>query len=105
MHMKRTKLICKQQIQYFGFLLMVLMALSCQKKDAPPFVFGADISFVPQEEAGGRIYSDHGVEKDVLEILKDHEFNWIRLRLFVDPDAENGYSRGGQGFCGLERTI
>ena len=68
-------------------------------------VIGADISFVPQEEARGKKYSDNGVEKDVLEILKDHKFNWIRLRLFVDPDAENGYSRGGGGFCGLEKTL
>jgi arabinogalactan endo-1,4-beta-galactosidase len=41
----------------------------------------------------------------VVEILTDNKFNWIRLRLFVDPDAENGYSRGGGGFCGLEKTL
>lgn len=68
-------------------------------------VIGADISFVPQEESRGKKYSDNGVEKDVLEILKDNKFNWIRLRLFVDPNAENGYSRGGGGFCGLEKTL
>ncbi|MDO3695561.1 glycosyl hydrolase 53 family protein [Wenyingzhuangia sp. chi5] len=68
-------------------------------------VIGADISFVPQEESRGKKYSDKGVEKDVLEILKDNKFNYIRLRLFVDPDAEKGYSRGGQGFCGLEKTL
>ncbi len=66
-------------------------------------VIGADISFVPQEEARGRRYTDHGVEKDVLAILKDHKFNWIRLRLFVDPTAENGYSK--EGYCGLEHTL
>jgi len=68
-------------------------------------VIGADISFVPQEEARGKTYSENGVEKDVLEILKNNRFNWIRLRLFVDPDAENGYSRGGGGFCGLDKTV
>ncbi|MBN2167534.1 MAG: glycosyl hydrolase 53 family protein [Marinilabiliaceae bacterium] len=68
-------------------------------------VIGADISFVPQEEARGKKYIDNGVEKDVLEILNDHKFNWIRLRLFVDPNAENGYSRGGEGYCGLEKTL
>jgi arabinogalactan endo-1,4-beta-galactosidase len=66
-------------------------------------VIGADISFVPQEESRGKTYSDNGVEKDVLEILKDNKFNWIRLRLFVDPTAERGYSR--DGFCGLEKTL
>lgn len=68
-------------------------------------VIGADISFVPQEESRGKKYSDNGIEKDVFEILTDNKFNWIRLRLFVDPDAENGYSRGGGGFCGLEKTL
>lgn len=66
-------------------------------------IIGADISFVPQMEARGTTYSDNGVEKDVVEILKDNRFNFIRLRLFVDPTAENGYSREGYG--GLEKTL
>lgn len=83
-----------------------------QPKVAPPFkrtvniekpVIGADISFLPQMEARGARYSDNGVEMDVMKIMKDHRFNWIRLRLFVDPTAENGYSK--EGYCGLERTL
>lgn len=66
-------------------------------------MIGADISWVPQQEARGTKFYDKGVQKDVLEILKDHNFNWIRLRLFVDPTAENGYS--SEGYCGLEHTI
>lgn len=66
-------------------------------------LIGTDISFVPSQEDRGTVFSDEGVEKDVLEILSDHKFNWIRLRLFVDPTAENGYSR--QGYCGLEQTL
>lgn len=66
-------------------------------------LIGADISFVPFQEDRGTSFSDQGVEKDVLEILSDHKFNWIRLRLFVDPTAENGYSRRGD--CGLEKTL
>ncbi|WP_439487961.1 glycoside hydrolase family 53 protein [Algoriphagus sp.] len=66
-------------------------------------IIGADISFVPQMEARGTTYSDDGVEKDVVEILKDNRFNFIRLRLFVDPTAENGYSK--DGFGGLEKTL
>lgn len=64
---------------------------------------GADISWVQQQEDRGTVFSDQGVEKDVLEILKDNGFNWIRLRLFVDPAAENGYSP--EGYCGLEKTL
>ena len=35
-----------------------------------------------------------------LEILKDHGFNYIRLRLFVDPANDSGYSPK-KGFCDL----
>ncbi len=66
-------------------------------------IIGADISWVPQEEARGKKYYDNGVQKDVLEILSDYGFNWIRLRLFVDPTAENGYSK--EGYCGLDSTL
>ena len=66
-------------------------------------IIGADISFVPQMEARGITYSDNGTEKDVVEILKDNRFNFIRLRLFVDPTTENGYSK--DGFGGLEKTL
>lgn len=66
-------------------------------------VIGADISFVPQTEDRGVTFSDNGEEKEVVEILKDHKFNWIRLRLFVDPTAENGYSK--DGYCSLDSTL
>jgi len=71
------------------------------KFDEP--IIGADISWVPSQEDRGIAFSDNGVRKDVLEILKDHHFNWIRLRLFVDPTARNGYS--ADGYCGLDQTI
>ncbi|KAA6345818.1 Arabinogalactan Endo-beta-1 4-galactanase [termite gut metagenome] len=83
-----------------------------QSNVEPPFkrifdkdeqIIGADISWVPQQENNGLKFSDEGVEKDVLDILKDNKFNWIRLRLFVDPTAENGYSK--EGYCGLGQTF
>jgi beta-galactosidase len=64
---------------------------------------GADISFVPQREAMGVTFKEDGVEKDVVEILKDNGLNYIRLRIFVNPENEKGYSPG-RGFCGLEYT-
>ncbi len=66
-------------------------------------VVGADISWVQQQEDRGTVFSANGEQKDVLEILKDNGFNWIRLRLFTDPTAENGYSP--EGYCGLEKTL
>ena len=67
-------------------------------------VVGADISFLPQIEARERRFFDDGIEKDAIELLRDHGINAIRLRIFVDPDNEKGYSPV-QGFCGLEHTL
>ena len=74
-------------------------------------MIGADISFLPQiENGGGRFFrgrgtfSENGVEVDAIELLQRHGFNAIRLRIFVNPENENGYSPGA-GFCGLDSTL
>ncbi|MDQ6761988.1 MAG: glycosyl hydrolase 53 family protein, partial [Bacteroidota bacterium] len=67
-------------------------------------VLGADISFLPELEAKGIKFSDKGMEKDAIEILKDHGFNYIRLRLFVNPSNDSGYSPL-KGFCDLQHTL
>jgi arabinogalactan endo-1,4-beta-galactosidase len=66
-------------------------------------MLGADISFLPQLESRGIQFSDKGVQKDAIEILKDHGFNYIRLRIFNNPAAAKGYSPQ-KGFCDLEHT-
>ena len=74
-------------------------------------MIGADISFLPQIESGtgrfsqgnGRFFED-GQEVDAVELLKSHGFNYIRLRIFVNPENEAGYSPE-QGFCGLDHTL
>jgi arabinogalactan endo-1,4-beta-galactosidase len=75
----------------------------------PPeeYIIGADISWVQAAEDRGRRYSDNGVEKDILEILKDHGFNYIRLRVFVDPTKATPRDRpySMQGYCDLPHTI
>lgn len=67
------------------------------------FILGADISWVQQQEDEGTRFSDQGARKDVLEILQDHGFHWIRLRIFHHPQAEKGYSR--KGYCDLQHTV
>ena len=66
-------------------------------------MLGADISFLPELENRGMKFSDEGVSKDAITILKEHGFNYVRLRLFNDPSTEKGYSPG-KGFCDLEHT-
>jgi len=66
-------------------------------------MLGADISFLPQLEDRGLKFSDKGVEKDAILILKEHGFNYIRLRIFNEPANDSGYSPK-KGFCDLEHT-
>jgi len=66
-------------------------------------MLGADISFLPELEDRGMKFTDNGVQKDAIQILKDHGFNYVRLRIFNDPAKEKGYSPG-KGFCDLEHT-
>lgn len=67
-------------------------------------MIGADISFLPQLEERGIKFSDNGTEKDAIQIIKDHGFNYVRLRIFNDPATDNGYSPG-KGFCDLKNTL
>jgi beta-galactosidase len=66
-------------------------------------MLGADISFLPQLEDRGMKFSDNGVQKDAIAIMKDHGLNYVRLRVFNDPARDSGYSPG-KGFCDLEHT-
>jgi arabinogalactan endo-1,4-beta-galactosidase len=67
------------------------------------YLVGADITFVQADEAGGATYSD-GAQKDIIQLLKDHGFNYIRTRTFVDPRAADGYDPAN-GFGDLAHTI
>ena len=51
-----------------------------------PYIVGADVSYINQAESSGTVFKDAGVPRPGLEILKDHGYNWVRLRLFVHPD-------------------
>ncbi len=73
----------------------------------PPYIVGADISFVQSQEDHGVKFMDGGVEKDIYQILKDHGFNYIRLRVFVDPTQSGPKHRAysPEGYCDLTHTI
>jgi arabinogalactan endo-1,4-beta-galactosidase len=67
------------------------------------YYIGADITSVQAAEANGATYSD-GVRKDIFQLLKDHGFNYIRLRTFVDPRAADGYDKVN-GYADLAHTV
>jgi len=89
------------------WLSFLAVAVDCMlvhaDETSSPLIIGADISWIQQQEAEGIRWSDEGVEKDIFTILKDHGFNWARLRIFVNPAAEGGYSK--EGFCDLDHTL
>ena len=80
----------------------VVPASSMKKKVGS--IIGADISFLPELEARGIRFSEQGVQKDPIQIMKDHGFNYIRLRIFNNPAADSGYSPR-KGFCDLAHTL
>jgi arabinogalactan endo-1,4-beta-galactosidase len=63
-------------------------------------MLGADISSVDEAVDWGTQYVDtDGATKPILDILKNHGFNFIRLRTFVKPGAKYGYAYGTGGSC------
>jgi len=67
-------------------------------------MIGADISFLPQIESRGIKFYDKGQLKDPIAILKDHGFNYVRLRIFNNPENPEGYAPG-EGWCDLGHTL
>jgi arabinogalactan endo-1,4-beta-galactosidase len=83
-------------------------SLSSASESSPrtkPFILGADVSWIPQDEAAGATYWDRGIREDPLQILKSYNFNFIRARIFVNPGAPGGYAaRLPEAFCDLDQT-
>jgi arabinogalactan endo-1,4-beta-galactosidase len=74
-------------------------------KDDIPFTFlkGGDLSELTYIESKGGKFSDNGVQKDCIQILKDHGFNIVRLRLYNDPGNPN-YSPSKRLPAGIQDT-
>ncbi len=70
-----------------------------------PYLIGADVTWIPEDEALGATFWENGVQRDPLAILRDAGFNAIKLRTFVDP--ARGYSKGKRGgpWGSIESTV
>lgn len=66
-------------------------------EDYSDFIRGADLSNLNMVEELGGTYYENGVQKDAIEILKEHGANYVRLKLWVDPYDNQGDSYGGGG--------
>jgi arabinogalactan endo-1,4-beta-galactosidase len=56
---------------------------------AEDFAFGADLSFLKQAEDRGRIFKDGTNAVPGLQLFRNHGYDWIRLRIFVEPVGMN----------------
>jgi len=56
--------------------------------DSAVFIKGADVSFIPQIEDLGGIYKENGLSTDPLTVFKNHDFNYIRLKIWHTPDED-----------------
>lgn len=67
-----------------ALLLLAIFAFATFAQSSD-YAVGADVSFLKSSEDGGKVFKDNGRAKPGLEILKDHGYNWIRLRIFNSP--------------------
>lgn len=66
------------------------------------FMLGADVSSLQaMEDYGADYYDFSGEKKDALELLKMHGVNYVRLRLWNEP--ETSFDRGD--YCSLETSV
>ncbi|UOQ96832.1 glycosyl hydrolase 53 family protein [Hymenobacter sp. 5317J-9] len=79
-----------KRVRYF--LLLALLAVwsgtipAAEAQTPAPFAKGADISWVTEmERANYLFYNEAGVQQDLFRLLRDHDMNAIRLRVWVNP--------------------
>jgi arabinogalactan endo-1,4-beta-galactosidase len=77
----------RKTLKLAGFLF--LAAFGYSTAPAQSYAVGADVSFLARCEQNGVVFKEGGQPRDVLVILREHNYNWVRLRLFHDPSASS----------------
>ncbi|MEI9994351.1 MAG: glycosyl hydrolase 53 family protein [Rhizomicrobium sp.] len=67
-------------------LALLLAAVPASSGAARDLYFGGDLSFANEMDDCGAVYRDHGVQKDVYRIFKDHGANLVRIRIWNNAD-------------------
>ncbi|MDY6391564.1 MAG: glycosyl hydrolase 53 family protein [Bacilli bacterium] len=69
------------------------------------FFNGADVSSVKAlYDNGSKFFNTDGVEQSLFWILKESGFNWVRTKIWVDPETNSGKTYGG-GESTLENAL
>ena len=85
--MKTTRFALARMQLASAILLAALLATPglLRAQEHTDYAFGADLSYLKQLEDQGTKFKDAGVEKPGLQIFRDHGYNWMRLRICVEP--------------------
>lgn len=86
---------CRRSLFLTTSFLLSSMLLRAQTSDSL-LARGVDISFTPQIEDVGGVYTVNGIPKNVLDIFKDNGVNYVRLRIWHTPIG---------GYCGTANTL
>jgi len=66
-------------------------ALHAQATAPSAWIKGIDVSEARGAEAGGVAFKDRdGTVKPAMQLVQDHQYTWIRVRLMVDPNGQYG---------------
>lgn len=94
----------KKILTILSLLTLTVTQFACSSSDSPDtpvvvdppvviaddFIRGADISFLPEIEKAGVVFTNNGKTEDMLSTLKNSGCNTIRIRLWKNP--ANGHS-------------
>jgi len=79
---------CRVSAVAIALVFTLFLALfSSRSAPAQTYAIGADVSFLAQCEKDGLVFKENGKPVDVLALLREHHYNWVRLRVFHDPAA------------------
>jgi len=71
-----------------------------EARNSDDYILGADVSSLAEYVDQGAVFIDtDGVEKPLLMLLKNHGFNYIRLRTFIEPSVDYGYASADGQWC------
>lgn len=85
----KTKPALQFRMKPFPFFLPLLLLLCARFTHAAPMLQGGDISQLHYLESLGTKFYERGKEKDLMQILADNGFNFVRLRAYNDPGNPN----------------
>jgi arabinogalactan endo-1,4-beta-galactosidase len=69
----------------FWCVATLALVLTVDSVRGADYAIGADVSFLKQAEDAGAVFRDGPNGRPGLQILKDHGYGWVRLRLFHSP--------------------